>query len=169
MNIAIDKSALADELEDDVLIRLLKDTKTVYDKLLVSMTGYNDSGVSTHCIQVGRLATELRYLYEGRDDEEQFWTRYNSRKDSGFWKEEDMPVKPMQLTNLFKKLKLVQTGKTRKSFKMADGRTMNGIGWDDFLKMHKQYLPDNPQDESLPDWCLEGGGTQVPEYTGVQP
>ena len=80
-----------------------------------------------------------------------------------------MPVKPMQLTGMFKKLKLIQTGKTRKSFKMADGKTMNGIGWNEFLKMYEQYHPEDPEDESIPDWCLEGGGTQVPEYSGVAP
>ena len=169
MNIAIDKSALAEELEEDVLIRLLKDTKAVYDKLLEGMTSDDDNGVSIHCIQVGRLATELRYLHQGKDDGEQFWSWYNGRRNSGYWKDEDMPVKPMQLTDMFKKLKLLQTGKTRKSFKMADGKTMNGIGWNEFLKMYEQYLPDDPEDESIPDWCLEGGGTQVPEYSGVAP
>ena len=167
MDIALAKCSIAEELEDDVLIRLLKDTKAVYDKLLDDLTGYNNNGVSTHCFQVTRLATELMYLHDRKDDGEQFWSRYNSRKDSGYWKDEDLPVKAVQLTNLFKKIGLVKTGKTRKSFKLADGSTMNGIGWTEFLKMFKQYASDEPVDESLPDWCLEDGGTHVPRYSEV--
>ena len=39
--------------------------------------------------------------------------------------------------------------------------------WVEFLKMFKQYASDEPVDESLPDWCLEDGGTHVPRYSEV--
>jgi len=143
MRIAIAKSAASEELEDDLLMRLVKDSESVYSHVRHSLAESNDDGMSSKCFQVTAMARELANS-AWSDEEEVFWSRYNSNRNSSWWKDEDFAIKPNQLTKLYKKLGLIQTGKTKKSFKLEHGEVMNGISWIDLHDIYDRYAGTSP-------------------------
>jgi hypothetical protein len=63
--------------------------------------------------------------------------------------------KPIQLSKLYSKV-----GIKKKSYKQGDGTTFNCLGWALIHKAYDSYVSTEPP---------EVAGTQVPEYTEVQP
>ena len=154
MNIAISKCSAKEEAEDDVLMRLLKDSMAVYKHLEDSLTSYKSHGMSIFGIQPTQMTHELNNMHHWREDDDQFWSRYNSG-NGGYERDLDIGVKNSQLTKLYGKV-----GIKKKSYKQSDGTTFNCLGWALIHKAYDAYVSTEPPEEA---------GTQVPEYTGVQP
>ena len=154
MNIAISKCSAKEEAEDDVLMRLLKDSMAVYKHLEDSLTSYKSHGMSIFGIQPTQMAPELNNMHHWRDDDDQFWSRYNSG-NGGYERDLDIGVKNTQLTKLYGKV-----GIKKKSYKQSDGTTFNCLGWALIHKAYDAYVSTEPP---------EVAGTQVPEYKEVQP
>ena len=84
-----------EEAEDDVLMRLLKDSMVVYKHLEDSLSSYKSQGMSIFGIQTTQMAHELNSMHLWRDDDDQYWSRYNSG-NGGYERDLDIGIKPIQ-------------------------------------------------------------------------
>jgi hypothetical protein len=105
-------------------------------------------------IQSTQMAQELNNMHHWRDDDDQYWSRFNSG-NGGYERDLDIGIKPNQLSKLYSKI-----GIKKKSYKQPDGTVFNCLGWQ---KIHQAY------DNYVSTESAEVAGTQVPEYTGVLP
>ena len=154
MNLAVSRCSAKEEADDDALMRLINDSMTVYKHLEDSLTSFKSNGMSIVGIQSTQMAHELNNMHLWRDDDDQYWSRYNSG-NGGYERDLDIGIKPIQLSKLYSKV-----GIKKKSYKQADKTTFNCLGWE---LIHKAY------DDYVSTESAEVVGTQVPEYTEVQP
>jgi len=154
MNLAVSRCSSKEEADDDVLMRLIKDSMVVYKHLEDSLTSFKSNGMSIFGIQSTTMAHELNNMHLWRDDDDQCWSRYNSG-NGGYERDLDIGIKPIQLSKLYSKI-----GIKKKSYKQADKTTFNCLGW---TLIHKAY------DDYVSTESAEVAGTQVPEFTGGQP
>ena len=107
------------------------------------------------------MAVELCNVHRHEEDDDRYWERYNSVKTSKYFKDEDMAIKPAQVTALFTEIDV-----SKGTINLGDGNYMDGFSWDEIVSKCSQYLPDSTEYVPGEDWA-EDHGEHVSTYPHV--
>ena len=159
MGLVLGSSSVSELTGGDAKKRFLQSVLAVYESVKPALSPTKDNGISSKGILPTRMAIELCNVHRHEDDDDRYWERYNSVKSSNYFKDEDMPIKPAQVTELF-----ADFGIIKKTFSHPDGTRMDGHRWDKILPVCNQYLSlDLPEYVPGEDWA-EDHGRQVGTY-----
>ena len=161
MNLALKSVSVNELTELDEMKRFMKSVLAVYDSLKPTLTPAKHNGVSSKGILPTRMAVELCNVHRHEEDDDRYWERYNSVKTSKYFKDEDMPIKPAQVTALFTEIDV-----SKGTINLGDGNYMDGFSWDEIVSKCNQYLPDSTEYVPGEDWA-EGGSEYVSTYPHV--
>ena len=160
MGLVFRSSNVSELTGDDEKKRFLKDVLAVYKFVKPNLQSTKHTGMSIKGIQPTQMAIELCNIHRHEDDDDRYWERYNAKKSSSYFKDEDMAIKPYQVTSLFADLEV-----SKKSIKHPDGTVMDGHRWDDMEPVCDQYLSLDSAEYVPGEDRAEDHGRQVGTYS----
>ena len=168
MGLVFRSSNVSELTGDDEKKRFLKDVLAVHTFVKPNLQSTKHNGMSIKGIQPTQMAIELCNIHRHEDDDDdRYWERYNAKKSSSYFKDEDMAIKAHQVTALFADLEV-----SKKSMKHPDGTVMDGHRWDDMEPVCDQYLSLDSAEYVPGEDRAEDHGRQVgtyPRLLEVQP